>query len=111
MTVRDDNLRLIFAPVEQQMIDERTLDLRAGAMLLVIFCIAIWLFTLGAATADGFFLSEVTVLGLTFVSVWMLAIGVSLLSPLIAVVLAVEYAKVRRRQREHDALMRRYGRG
>ncbi len=110
MTVRDDNLRLIFAPVEQQLIEERALDLRAGAMLLVIFCVATWLFTLGAA-ADGFFLSEVTILGLTFVSVWMLAIGVSLLSPLIAVVLAVEYAKVRRRQREHDALMRRYGRG
>lgn len=111
MNVRDDNLRLIFAPVEQQLIEERTLDLRAGAMLLVIFCAATWLFTLGAAAADSFVPSEVTILGLTLVSVWLLAIGVSLLSPLIAIVLAVEYAKVRRRQREHDDLMRRYGRG
>lgn len=107
---RDDNLRLIFAPVEQQLIDERILDLRAGALLLVIFCAATGLFTWGMLTMNYFAWPKIPFLGLSLHLAWMMSFVVSLLSPLIAIVLGVEYAKVLRRRRDHDNLMRRYGR-
>ena len=108
--LRDDNLRLLFAPLEERLIDERILDIRAGAVLLAIFCFGSGLFTWGVVEPGASPFPE-NILGVSFVLVWIVAVAVSVFSPLIAIILGVEYIKVLRRRRDQQELLRRYGRG
>jgi len=108
--VRDDNLRLIFAPVEAVLIGERMDDVRAGATLLGIVVTETCLFTFVVfySGMDPFPENDfvASVLGL----VWILALVTTMLSPLLAGMLIVEYRNMLSRRHDQHDLLRRYGR-
>jgi len=108
--VRDDNLRLIFAPVEAVLIDERLDDVRASATLLAIVTTATCLFTwlVFYSGMDPFPENAVSAAALGLV--WLVALSTTVLSPLIAGMLVMKYRKMLSRRRDLHDLLRRYGR-
>lgn len=104
--VRDDNLRLIFAEVEGELLRERLADIKSGALLLIIYMLAV---------TCGFFLSSAmagpnTLLTGAFLMLIWIGGGVVLLSPIIFIGLYVEHRRAKRALREHHHLLKKYGR-
>ena len=107
--IRDDNLRLIFADVQTRILDERLRAIGAGFMLLGIFVAATVLFSYGMlshVSAGG----HAGVFGLVLLFLWLMAVGTSLLSPLIAVMLVLERRRTKHEIAEHTAFLASYGR-
>jgi len=105
--IRDDNLRLIFADVQTRILDERLRAIRAGFMLLGIFVTATVLFSLGMVAGEPLIVGA---FGFAIAIAWVLAVGTSLLSPLIAVMLVLERHRTKREIAEHRAFLASYGR-
>ncbi len=108
--IRDDNLRLIFSPVQSRLLEEKLLAIRAGMLLLAIF--------IGATVAITFSLTALDparaylggIFELPLLYLWMMAIGTTLLSPVIAAMLIIEYRGTLRERLEHWEFLESYGR-
>lgn len=118
--LRDDNLRLIFAGEQQRLLDERLRDIVAGAVLLIIMVAATAAFTLAMVSiktgtvsvpSDGGLFAVLIGLLTAFAGlVWAILVVAALLSPLIAALLLVEYARTKRTIAEHRAFLASYNR-
>lgn len=118
--IRDDNLRLIFAAEQQRLLDERLRDIATGAILLVIMVTATAAFTYGMvsvriapvmAQPDGGLVAVMIGLLTAFAGVvWAILVVAALLSPLIGMLLFVEYLRTQRKIAEHRAFLASYNR-
>ncbi len=104
--LRDDTMMLLHAEPMRRALDERTEDLKTGAMMLAVFILgtAVGLMVMGAH--DG---PQTFFMGLFSLIIW-LALIVAALSPIIMCMLMVEWRRLRQDRDRFEALLRRYNR-
>ncbi len=108
-TLRDDNLQLIFAGVQEKMLSEKLADIRLGACAAIGFAVLCW-----SGTAVMVNVPEIRALNVPWLMAVEMIFGLgamaSVFLPLVLAMLYVERTRIRRQLAEHQALLEKYNR-